>query len=405
MEEHPEAKQIIETLAKAGFVAYYAGGWVRDFLLKHPSDDIDIATNALPETVMNLFSKTIPVGLSFGIVIVVIGDRQYEVATFREDLEHKDGRRPSKICFTTAKEDAKRRDFTINGMFYDPLKKTLIDYVGGEKDLKEKIVRSIGDAHERFREDRLRMIRAIRLSIRLGFTIEEKTEKAIFFHAKELFPATSIERVVQELKKGLKSQRFPLMLKKLFDFHLLQQIFPYLPSKGFKEKLTPLKSYPIDAPLIAFLLPLFPIETVETAKDLCRFLKLSLAEQKFAFFLIHTKQMLGEQKAISPAQWVHFYADAFADLTLEILACHEDRKELFLQNHEKRKKLLKKRVERIRKKDPIIRAKDLEKEGIPEGPTMGLLLKEAEKIFLEEDLWDPFSLIEKLKKGPLWPRS
>src|SRR5690606_38252991 len=113
MEEHPQARLIVETLAHAGFIAYYAGGWVRDFLLNHPSDDIDIATNAPPETIQALFPHTVPIGISFGIILVIIDGRQYEVATFRQDLDYKDGRRPTKIEFTTAIEDAKRPDFTI----------------------------------------------------------------------------------------------------------------------------------------------------------------------------------------------------------------------------------------------------------------------------------------------------
>ena len=121
MKEHPQARQIVEKLQNAGFVAYYAGGWVRDFLLQHPSDDIDIATNAPPETVQALFPHTVPIGIAFGIILVIHDGRQYEVATFRQDLDYQDGRRPTRIAFSTAEEDAKRRDFTINGMFYDPV--------------------------------------------------------------------------------------------------------------------------------------------------------------------------------------------------------------------------------------------------------------------------------------------
>src|SRR3989338_2628829 len=143
MEEHPQARQIVETLAKAGFVAYYAGGWVRDFLLNHPSDDIDIATNAPPETIQALFPHTVPIGLAFGIILVIIDGKQYEVATFRQDLAYKDGRRPTKIAFATAIEDAKRRDFTINGMFFDPLKEEVLDYVSGKTDLENQVIRAI----------------------------------------------------------------------------------------------------------------------------------------------------------------------------------------------------------------------------------------------------------------------
>ena len=139
MDEHPQARFIVDTLAKAGFIAYYAGGWVRDLLLNHPSDDIDIATNAPPETIQALFPHTVPVGIAFGIVIVIIEGHQYEVATFRQDLDYKDGRRPSCIEFTTAVEDARRRDFTVNVMFYDPLTDHIFDYVNGRADLDSKI--------------------------------------------------------------------------------------------------------------------------------------------------------------------------------------------------------------------------------------------------------------------------
>ncbi|MDE3047536.1 MAG: CCA tRNA nucleotidyltransferase, partial [Verrucomicrobiota bacterium] len=228
MDEHPQARHIVETLAKAGFVAYYAGGWVRDLLLNHPSDDIDIATNAPPETIQALFAHTVPVGIAFGIVLVIIDGHQYEVATFRQDLDYKDGRRPSRIAFTTAEEDAKRRDFTINGMFYDPLKDHILDYVNGRADLEAKVIRAIGNPHERIKEDRLRMIRGIRLACRFGFHIEAATDAAIRAHANELFPAVAIERVWQEFTKGHAFGKLRLMLIGLHDFGILQAIFPDL---------------------------------------------------------------------------------------------------------------------------------------------------------------------------------
>jgi poly(A) polymerase len=194
---HKKATQIVETLKEKGFIAYFAGGWVRDFLLGIDSDDIDIATNAPPETIEKLFPHTIPIGKAFGIILVIMNEHKYEVATFRKDIEYKDGRRPSAIEYTTAFEDAKRRDFTINGMFFDPLSEKVMDYVGGEEDLKKKIIRAIGNPHERIKEDRLRMLRAIRLSSKFDFEIEEKTKKAILAHSNELTPFVAIERFYQ----------------------------------------------------------------------------------------------------------------------------------------------------------------------------------------------------------------
>lgn len=195
MQEHPQARFIVDTLIEHGFSAYYAGGWVRDFLLQRDSDDIDIATSAPPEAIQKLFPHTVPIGIAFGIVLVIVEGHQYEVATFRQDIEYKDGRRPAAIAFSSAEEDAKRRDFTINGMFYDPIEQKVLDFVEGIADLEAKIIRAIGDPHERIREDRLRMIRAARLACRFHFTIEENTKAAIRAHAKELFPAVAIERI------------------------------------------------------------------------------------------------------------------------------------------------------------------------------------------------------------------
>src|SRR5215469_3788554 len=152
MRNFAHAKQIVQTLAKAGFTTYFAGGWVRDYLMNHPSDDIDIATKAPVDVIQRLFPKTIPVGLAFGIVIVVVEGHQFEVATFRKEKGYVDGRRPTHIESASPKEDALRRDFTINGLFWDPLTETLYDYVEGQKDLVSGIIRAIGDPHARFLE-------------------------------------------------------------------------------------------------------------------------------------------------------------------------------------------------------------------------------------------------------------
>ena len=150
------ARKVIDKLVLEGHTAYYAGGYVRDRIMGHPSDDIDIATTAPVEIVQTLFKKTIPVGVQFGIVIVVMDGHQFEVATFRKEEEYKDGRRPTKIEPATPEEDAVRRDFTINGMFYDPTTGEVIDYIDGKKDIKHRIIRAIGNPKERFMEDRLR---------------------------------------------------------------------------------------------------------------------------------------------------------------------------------------------------------------------------------------------------------
>jgi len=197
----PIAASIVKKLSSAGHIAYFAGGWVRDFLMERPSDDIDIATSATPEEVQALFPKTIPVGIAFGIVIVVEDGHQFEVATFRQDQGYVDGRRPQGISSATPEEDAQRRDFTINGMFYDPIEKKLYDYVDGQKDIKKGIIKAIGNPHERFLEDRLRMMRAVRYSTRFNFPIESDTLQAILAHADSLLPAVALERYGKNSRK------------------------------------------------------------------------------------------------------------------------------------------------------------------------------------------------------------
>jgi poly(A) polymerase len=409
MDKHPQAKFIVDTLAKAGFIAYYAGGWVRDLLLNHPSDDIDIATNAPPETIQKLFPHTVPVGIAFGIIIVIIEGHQYEVATFRQDLDYKDGRRPSRIEFTTAAEDAKRRDFTINGMFYDPLTDQIFDYVNGKADLEAKIIRAIGNPHERIKEDRLRMIRGIRLACRFNFHIEKETEKAIRSHASELFPAVAIERVWQEFTKGHDFGKLRPMLIQLHEFGLLPSIFPSLretPLAEIELRLAPIKNYPAEAPVIASLLPLFPSSNLADQLNLCKKLKLANIDQQFVTFLFHARELTHLSRPVELYEWAYFYANAFAPISLQIISAHLEprRHNAFLREHEEQMNLLEKSIERIRNHDPIIKSDHLLKAGIKPGIHMGLLLKEADRIAINEQIHEPDPIIERLRTLPLWPK-
>lgn len=202
---HIAARQIVARLAQHGFTAYYAGGCVRDMLLGRTAKDIDIATSARPEEVQKLFTQASDLqGKVFGVVRIKEGEHVFEVATFRTDGPYLDGRHPSHVSFATDKEDAERRDFTINGLFYDPLQKRIIDYVEGERDLKAKVIRAIGDPRKRFSEDFLRILRAIRFAAEFDFQIESNTWEALV----ELAPQTrhlAIERVRDELNKALTS--------------------------------------------------------------------------------------------------------------------------------------------------------------------------------------------------------
>jgi poly(A) polymerase len=194
------ARKIVERLQQAGFAAFWVGGCVRDFLLGREPQDFDIATDAKPEQVEKFFPKTIPVGKKFGVIIVVEGGQQFQVATFRAEADYQDGRRPEKIEFANAEADASRRDFTVNGLFYDPLAEKIHDWVGGENDLRARIIRTIGRPEERFGEDHLRLLRAVRFAAQLDFQIEPETFAAIQSLAPKI-KLISAERVRDELIK------------------------------------------------------------------------------------------------------------------------------------------------------------------------------------------------------------
>ena len=219
--------EIVRRLQTAGFAAFWVGGCVRDFLLGRQPQDYDIATNARPEQIEELFKKTIAVGRKFGVMIVVEGKQQFQVATFRAESDYQDGRRPERVVFSNAEADAQRRDFTVNGLFYDPIAEKLHDWVGGERDLRAKIIRTIGAPEERFAEDHLRLLRAVRFAAQLGFEIEPETFAAI----KKLAPKielVSAERIRDELIKLFAPPHAGRGLVLLRDSRLLPGVLPEL---------------------------------------------------------------------------------------------------------------------------------------------------------------------------------
>ncbi len=222
------ALAVVKSLQTAGFTAFFAGGCVRDELLGRTPKDYDVATDALPDQVESLFSKTIPIGKAFGVIAVADGKETVEVATFRKDIGILDGRHPESIVFSAAEEDALRRDFTINGMFYDPVKKQILDYVNGQQDLEKKLVTAIGDPEERFREDHLRMLRALRFAHTLEFALDPKTENAIRSMA-PCIEKVSSERIEAELTRMLTESPKPGdALRHLHEVGLLAPIIPEL---------------------------------------------------------------------------------------------------------------------------------------------------------------------------------
>ena len=219
------AKDIVIKLRDAGYEAFYAGGSVRDMVMGHKPVDYDIATSALPDDVVKIFPRTVEVGARFGVILVIQNGKPYEVATFRSENSYTDGRRPDHVEFTTHKEDVLRRDFTINGLLYDPVEEKIIDLVQGVRDIDHEIVRTIGDPHERFREDKLRMVRALRFAARFDFKIEQNTFDAL----KQLSPEitqVSWERIGEELTKMFTGPNPEIALDLLHKSGLLKHVLP-----------------------------------------------------------------------------------------------------------------------------------------------------------------------------------
>lgn len=226
-DEESAAFEIVETLQKAGYETYWAGGAVRDMLLEHDAHDIDIATAAYPDEIKKIFPGAKDRGQAFGVEAVKMNDIEFEVATFRQDIGIADHRRPESVKFTSSSRDAQRRDFTINGLFYDPIKHEIIDYVDGLTDLKRKFIRFIGSPKERINEDYLRILRAVRFAAKLDFSIEKESIETIEENASQVSDI-SIERIREELSKMLVLPDRGKAIQLLDEFGLLKVILPEL---------------------------------------------------------------------------------------------------------------------------------------------------------------------------------
>jgi len=219
------AATITRRLRDHGFLAYVVGGAPRGLLLGQHPTDYDIATSARPEEVRQLFKKTIAVGEQFGVVLVLLDEAPYEVATFRADGDYLNGRRPARVRFCTPREDALRRDFTVNALMLDPIEHKILDFVGGRRDIRERRIRTVGDPDARFGEDHLRLIRAIRFAARLDFRIERKTHAAIRRLAATI-TRVAAERLGAELAKILMGPRAGRAMRLLSETGLLPHVLP-----------------------------------------------------------------------------------------------------------------------------------------------------------------------------------
>jgi len=371
------AIKIIRRLQGNGFAALLAGGCVRDMLLGRQANDYDVATDAQPADVIRLFRRTLKVGAKFGVVIVLINSQQVEIATFRTETGYADGRHPAKVRFATAAEDASRRDFTINGMFYDPLTDKVIDYVEGQADLTRQIVRTIGKPEERFAEDYLRMLRAVRFSTQLGFTIEPVTFSAICRLAKNITKISG-ERIAIELEGILVDPNRAAGVSMLAESGLAEEIFPGFTRQQAKLAGSVLGHLRKKVDFALALAGLFAHCSTEFTLEKCRILRLSRNQVRHLKFLLANRgKLLDDQISLAELRLI-VSEPYFWDL-------YELQKAIQKAENDTRKNLaplvkLRKRIRALGdielRPKPLLNGHDLIRLGAVPGPNLGQLAQE-----------------------------
>ncbi|TWT61188.1 CCA tRNA nucleotidyltransferase [Rubinisphaera italica] len=393
------AIEIVNRLVEEGYEAYWAGGCVRDFLLGNKPKDYDVATNALPLDIRRIFGqrKTLAVGESFGVIVVLGPSKEagmIEVATFRSDGNYLDGRRPESIEFCSAQEDAKRRDYTINGMFFDPRNNQVLDYVGGQEDLKAGRIRAIGNPVERMTEDKLRMLRAVRFTARFGFDLDEQTAQGIRRMASEI-EVVSRERISQELRLILAHPNRMLAVQLLESLQLLFPIFPVLESL-WKPKVAEvihqmLLAQQSDSFELAMAILLSVVIENETNSEtvlnqFCRDLKLSNSEIETIHWLLIHRHVLKDANRlplhqlkpllINPncellLEWMHIAAKVQNSKSTDVDFCRE---------------YLNKTSKETLAPPPLVTGQDLIQAGLKPGPDFANLLKRVRNAQLDEQI-------------------
>ena len=433
------SEHVVRRLQEAGFTAYLAGGCVRDMIMSRESDDYDVATSARPEDVSALFPRTVGVGARFGVVIVMEQGHQIEVATFRSDNAYIDGRHPESIRFSSPEEDARRRDFTINGLFYDPATGETLDYVDGNRDIKAGVVRAIGDPLERFREDHLRLMRAVRFAARFGFKMEDETLKAIEDLA-PMIQKVSAERICAELAKMLVDPSRAAAVELLDSSGLLEQVLPEMSRmKGvpqpeqyhpegdvFTHTLRSLKS--LDRPnfttaMVTLLHDVGKPATFErngdkikfykheivgekTARKICQRLKMSRKESETVAWLVRRHMVFKDARRMRESKLKRLFAtDAYDELAelsrADALASTND-----LSDYEYCRMKREQMSEEEIKPEPLLRGKDLIEMGLEPGPPFGRLLESVYEAQLDGRLHtsqDAVEYVKTLLKGEAGP--
>src|SRR5437667_3436374 len=415
------AREVAARLRERGHIAYFAGGCVRDIIRGETPKDFDIVTDARPEAVQKIFPRTYAVGAHFGVIIVLENGFQFEVATFRSDDAYIDGRHPSAVRFSSPEEDAKRRDFTINGMFYDPVAEEVIDFIGGRSDIAAKLVRAIGDPAQRFAEDRLRMLRAVRFATALDYKIDSQTWEALLANAPSIHQI-SAERIRDELVRIFLSPNRLRGWDLLDSSGLMRAILPEL--EAMKGVLQPEQFHPegdviqhtrlmlqflpetVSVPLV-FAVLLHDVAKPVTAtvdktgrirfnehdrigaamtEAIMRRLRFSGAEIEATVEMVRQHMVFKDVPKMRVAKLKRFMARPTLDDELELHRVDCESSHRMLDNYEF---LLRKREEFANEPiipPPLVRGDDLIALGLKPGPRFGQILEAVETRQLEGTL-------------------
>jgi poly(A) polymerase len=390
-EQRRFAVKVVRTLRDNGFEAFWAGGCVRDQLLGRTPKDYDVATNATPEDIRKIFGRrrTLAIGAAFG-VITVLGPESagmIEVATFRKDAAYSDGRHPDHVTFSSSEEDAARRDFTINGLFYNPIEERVIDYIGGQKDLEARIIRAIGQPRERFAEDKLRMIRAVRFSATFDFTLEKDTQDAIREMAEQI-SVVSPERIAMEMRRMLVDSSRVTAIRLLLATNLANVVLPEIVAKNNEQYqhleqalvvLDRLKDPTFPLSLAALV---HTVSDPSSVKEVAQRWKLSNKETERAVWLVANQQTIMKPQtmkwsALQPIL-IHEGINDLLEL-MEASSPEGDEAAAYCLN-----KLL--QPPEILDPPPLVTGEDLLKLGIPQGPRYRILLDEIRRAQLDNNI-------------------
>lgn len=398
--ERDFAIEIVQRLHSAGFEALWAGGCVRDSLLGREPGDFDVATSARPDDVRQLFRRTLNVGAAFGVMIV-LGNRQQgqvEVATFRADGDYLDGRRPRDVQFCSAEQDALRRDFTINGIFYDPLQDRVIDYVSGQEDLRAGVVRAIGDPQARFSEDKLRLLRAVRFAATLGFALEPDTAAGISQMASQI-GVVSAERIAQELRKMLTLPNRSVAVALMMDTGLLAEIVPELElnnDENRRKARHTLDHLPPDASFELAAAALFQSLSPSVAANITRRLRLANRESDEIVWYLSNQHALQSAAGLPAATLKRVLAHANAPGLIDLIQARDDATDE--ADAEFCRGVLETTPRAILNPEPLLAGADLIAAGFQPGPAFKPLLDSVRDAQLNEEVTTREQALELAKR-------